>query len=103
MTTINVTMKNYEGRFGQPYRGLNADITLDNGLVKTVNTIKATNPVDFIETALNEVTAITVRNGFTPTDVTINLPEEVTLPAGLQTHLVDKYSADPLVSSLIFE
>ncbi|GAA0427327.1 hypothetical protein GCM10008934_16400 [Virgibacillus salarius] len=101
---IEITMKNYPGRHPHvaPYRAMIVHIQFEGGEDLTVNTLVATNPVEIIEQALDRTVDAIVRNEGEPADITIILPQEVLLTAGLQSHLTDKYTSDPLVNSIQF-
>ena len=100
-TAINITMNRYNGNLGHNYRALNADITID-GLKKDVTTVIPTNPADFVNNVLLEVTGILIRGEYTPQDITVKLPAEVVISEALKTHIEDKFEADTLIKSVTF-
>lgn len=101
-TIINVKMGTYKDIHGLPVRGLSSVITFDNGLEKVESDIFETNPIDFINDTMNELTGILIRREYETQDVTITLPSEITLSEALKTHIADKFTADPLINSITF-
>ncbi|HWO74369.1 MAG TPA: hypothetical protein VNM69_00470 [Bacillus sp. (in: firmicutes)] len=99
MVNITIEVHQYQGNQGHGYRSLLA--TDDNGM-QLASDLAGMNPVDFIELAIQDVIKQSIAGNGLAQDITVNLPAEIVLTAGLQTHLIDKYSADPLVSSLAF-
>ncbi|WP_085508803.1 hypothetical protein [Thalassobacillus devorans] len=97
---ININVNQYEGNnFRHGYRGLNAT---DENNKRLLSDISGMSVVEFVEKALEQAVKSIVDNSGTAEAITVNLPAEVVLPAALQTHLNDKYSADPVVSSVTF-
>lgn len=99
---INVNIEYYEYQstpYGHGYRTMYADG--DNGKRYAVDTV-GMNPVDFIEVAIKEAVKTIIANHGAAEAITVTLPVEIILSAGLQTHLIDKFTSDPLVSSLTF-
>lgn len=99
---INVNIEYYEYQstpFGHGYRTMYADGV--NGKQYAVDSI-GMNPVDFIEVAVKEVVKTIIANNGANEAITVNLPAEIVLSAGLQTHISEKFMADPLVTSLTF-
>lgn len=99
MINVNISYKQNEGRYGHGYRSLSAKDNAGNQLA--VN-ISGANPVDFIEVAVQEAVKGLIANNGAADDVTVSLPSEIVLSAGLQTSLSDKLSADPFVNSVVF-
>jgi len=96
---INITLKISEGHYGHSYRALSAKDADGNQLAVD---IAGKAVVDFVEYAIQQGIAKILANGGNAEAFTVNMPAEIVLSAGLQTHLSDKYSADPVVSSLAF-
>jgi hypothetical protein len=100
MTNIIIELRNYEGnQFRSGYRGLTAVNANGDSLASDITGM---NPVDFIEGAVYEAVKSIVVNNSAAEDISINLPAEIVLSAGLQTSLSDKFTADPLVNSITF-
>jgi hypothetical protein len=98
MVNVNISYKQYEGVHGHGYRALS--MNSDNGA--KLNNLSGANPVSFIEASVREVVKGIIANNGSDEDITVNLPGEIVLSAGLQTHLSDKFNADPLVNSVTF-
>ncbi len=100
MKTIIITSKKYEvERTHSGYRSFSATID-GKDLVSTID--GGVTAVDFIEKAVSEVISQAIDNGETAIDITVNLPATITLSEALKTHLIDKYTADEMVSSVTF-
>ncbi|WP_173916908.1 hypothetical protein [Halobacillus sp. Marseille-Q1614] len=96
---INIMYREHEGRHGADYRALTAKDASGNTLT---NDTSGMTVVEFIEKVVSKVIQRNVSKGHTANDITVNLPAEVTLSSTLQTHLVAKFTADPLVNSVTF-
>jgi hypothetical protein len=98
MVNATINYKQIEGNHGHSYRSLS--MSSDNGA--KLNNIAGVNPVDFIEASVMQVVKVLIDNNGAADDITVNLPAEIELSAGLQTSLSDKLTADPLVNSVVF-
>ena len=95
---IEISMRNYEGRHGHAYRGLQAKVA---GQTLASDT-SGMHIVEFIELALQKgIERVIAENGQAET-FTVILPAGVVLGAELSVILTQKYEADPVVSSLVF-
>lgn len=105
MANVNMEVKvtNYgKASHRQAYRGLSAVSTFDGVRERRNSDISGKDVVSFIGESIQDVIEISISNGDAAHALTVTLPAEVTLSAGLQTHLSDKYIADPAISSVTF-
>lgn len=84
------------------YRGLSANIEFDGVKRDQITDISGKNPITFIESALDKIVSSAIANEDTAHAIAIALPAEITISAGLQTHIIDKYTADSFIESVTF-
>lgn len=94
MKNLVITVQNHEAKHGQNYRALNAEL----GGRKIHSSHNDYSIANFTEKAIEEVIHSAILNGFTPVELTVDAP----LSAGAKTTIADKYSGDPLISSITF-
>lgn len=95
---INIELRNHEGRMGHGYRGLIAKDVNGNDLLADISGV---NVVDFIESAVQEGVKRIIANNGAAESFTVSITG-ITLTAGAQTSLSDRFTSDPLVNSLTF-
>jgi hypothetical protein len=99
MVNVTIELRQHAGNRGHGYRSLLA--TDDNGM-QLASDLTGMPVVEFIEVAVQDVVKQTIAGNGLAQDITVNLPAEIVLSAGLQTSLSDKFIADPLVNSVVF-
>jgi hypothetical protein len=99
MVNVTIELNQHAGNRGHGYRSLIAGDDNDNRLATDLTGMSI---VEFIEVAIQEVVKQTIAGNGLAQDITVNLPAEIVLSAGLQTSLSDKFIADPLVNSVVF-
>lgn len=58
--------------------------------------------VGFIEQAIEEAIKMAIASGEQSISITVSLPPQITLSDNLKAHITEKYEADPIINSLIF-
>ncbi|CAN7227138.1 hypothetical protein [Rossellomorea sp. LjRoot5] len=96
---IVIEIKQHQGRFGVGYRSLSAK---DGNGEYLSNDISGNNVVDFVENAIQEGIKQIIAKDASAEAFTVDLPAGIVLGAELSAILVQKFEADPLVSSLAF-
>ncbi|MCM3732354.1 hypothetical protein M3196_11845 [Fictibacillus nanhaiensis] len=99
---VNVTIKLGQHGGSQFRHGYRSLLATDNNGMQLASDLTGMSIVDFIEVAIRDVVKQTIAGHGLAQDITVNLPAEIVLSAGLQTHLSDKFTADPLVNSVVF-
>ena len=99
MKNVIIEYKELNGSHRGTYRSL---IAMDGEGARIAGDLTGMNPVDFIEQALIEIVRSTIRNGDETEEITVELPEGIALTSPLETHLNDKFSADPKVVNVTF-
>ncbi|UOQ86197.1 hypothetical protein [Gracilibacillus salinarum] len=100
MKNVTITTKMYEEtKHAKGYRSMNAKLDGKNVLTSIYSNMTA---VDFIEDTIKTVVADAIDNNEGELTINVTLPAEVTLSTALETHLVDKYEADEVVSTVTF-
>lgn len=97
MTNVQITTQIHAGRHGKPYRSMTAEV----GGARILTDITGVSAVSFIEQAIEKIIATTIVGGGVA-DITITVPQDVVLTDGMQTHIADKFEADPVVNSVVW-
>ncbi|MFC4387742.1 hypothetical protein ACFOZ1_07930 [Gracilibacillus marinus] len=100
MKNITITLKKVElERSRSVYRAFTAKI---DGKDLTNTFDEDTTVIDFIENTIRQTLANAISDRENNIDITITLPDEITLSAALKTHLKDKYEVDEVFNSITF-
>ena len=80
------------------YRVMSATLDGNNILTDIANP----QVVAFVEQAIDEVINRAITSDEQSISINISLPPQITLSDNLKAHITEKYEADPVINSLIF-
>lgn len=96
MKNLTIEINHYEGSHRGKYRAASA--TLDGE--RLMSELDVTGVADFTEKAIKEVINRQIRKDF---DTQIELTVTAPLSEGTKTVITDKYSADPVITTIQFQ